>query len=568
MGKRTLPLARLVKYVVKLCETGPAAVINYYFLSSLMPNDWNKSRIIEGLRVIEECRPDLLCHLKELLENYNNTCRSIAYYDLIAGIWLEYFMHVGYVAWEQVQTLPPITDEEPILELSSTLMEFGHLIANSETYHRNLRLAIQRFLADEKPTAWLQQTEGTITNDWGRTRYSIKTLLKRAILQLVVCKRPEVLICAPYFKGRSSDWWLAMWKWRHWIRWDNLDEFITVPINYDREWRYNRSKEFTTPGDFSTALKSLLPLCIPAVFLEGYKDFRAQVLALKKPQPRIVYTANALHFNMTFKFLVAEWREQGTILLSQQHGGGYGIERSYFIEDFEIRVSDRFYSWGWLRGDRKVQPLPAGIYRAKRSKHSKQILLICVSLPKTVIRLVFQPMPGTIEKMIRQTVDFVSTFPEQGNLLIRPYFKDYGWGFLDKLKRAAPNAKYDTLNRRPSSFKRFEQSRLVVHSYIGTSWLETLALDIPTVCFYDPETYSFREEAQPFIDALATVGVLHHSGNSAALFVESLAGDIEKWWNKVEVQEARRNFVAQYANFSPYWKEQWEQEFKAVLVAA
>ena len=109
------------------------------------------------------------------------------------------------------------------------------------------------------------------------------------------------------------------------------------------------------------------------------------------------------------------------------------------------------------------------------------------------------------------------------------------------------------------------KTRDLVYNYIGTSWLETLALDIPTVCFYDPETYSFREEAQPFIDALATVGVLHHSGNSAALFVASLAGDIEKWWNKVKVQEARRNFVEQYANFSPDWKEQWEQEFKVVL---
>ena len=41
--------------------------------------------------------------------------------------------------------------------------------------------------------------------------------------------------------------------------------------------------------------------------------------------------------------------------------------------------------------------------------------------------------------------------------------------------------------------------------------------------------------------------------------------DIEKWWNKAETQEARRNFVEQYANLSPDWKEQWEQEFKAVL---
>ena len=122
----------------------------------------------------------------------------------------------------------------------------------------------------------------------------------------------------------------------------------------------------------------------------------------------------------------------------------------------------------------------------------------------------------------------------------------------------------------PSSISaiRFAESRLVIHNYLGTGWLETLALDIPTICFYDPETYAFLEAAQPYIDALESVGVLHRSGNSVALFVASLADDIEKWWDKVEVQEARRNFVAQYANFSPDWKDQWEQEFKTVLDAA
>ena len=131
------------------------------------------------------------------------------------------------------------------------------------------------------------------------------------------------------------------------------------------------------------------------------------------------------------------------------------------------------------------------------------------------------------------------------------------------MRKVAPDAEFDDFKK--SSAFRFAESRLVIHNYLGTSWLETLALDIPTVCFYDPETYAFREAAQPYINSLATVGVLHRSGNSAALFVASLGDDMEKWWAKVEVQKARRNFVKQYANFSPDWKEQWEQEFKAVL---
>ncbi len=532
---------------------------------------WDKEAVSKGLKIISDCRPALLCALENLLNQYHATNRSKKYYDILAGMWLEQFMQVSYAAWEQVRSHPPITDEKPILELTATPAEFFDFVINRDTYHHDLRLAIQRFLADEKPTAWLHKTEGTIINGiflqkhLAFSRRAAKELFKRSLFRKTFCNHEEVLICSPYYKCNPKDWILTLWKWRNWIRWDDLNEFINVPVRYNHEWRYSRSKEFGTSGDFSGALRSLLPLCIPAVFLEGYQGFRAQVLALNKPQPRIVYTANALDLNLTFKFLVAEWREQGTILLSHQHGGGYGIDRIHVIEDFETRVSDLFYSWGWRGENPKIQPLSVGIHRAKRSRHSQQILLICTTYPRNVYRLHFQPMPGTIETMIRDTVDFVSTFSEQGNLLIRPHFIDFGLGFLEKLKEVAPNAKYDITNRRPTPFERYGQSRLVVHNYLGTSWLETLALNIPTVCFFDSNTYDFRAEVKPFIEVFEHVGILHRSGREAARFVCDTSTDIETWWQRPDVQKIRRAFCANYANFSPDWPQQWEAEFRRLL---
>ena len=533
---------------------------------------WNKEAVSKGLKVISDCRPSLLCALENLLKRYHGSNHSKRYYDILAGMWLEIFMQVSYAAWEQVRSCPPVADEKPILELTATPAEYSDLIINNQNYHFKLRLAIQRFLADENPTAWLQKTECTITNGtFLQKRFAFsprvaRGMFKRLLFRKIFCNQPEVLICLPYFKCHPKEWMLAMWKWRYWIRRDDLNEFIAVPVRCDHEWRYSRSRECGTQNDFPGALKSLLPLCIPVVFLEGYKDFRAQALALNKPQPRIVYTANALHSNLTFRFLVAEWVEQGTMLLSHQHGGGYGMDRIHVVEDFETRVSDLFYSWGWRREDRRVLPLSVGIHRAKRSKHSKQILLHCVGYPKNVHRLHFQPMPGTIETMIRDTADFISAFSKHENLLIRPYFTDYGWGFLDKLKQVAPDAKYDIGNRRSTPFKRYAQSRLVVHNYLGTSWLETLALNIPTVCFFDPDAYDFRPEVKPFIEAFEQVGILHRSGREAARFVCDPSTDIETWWQQSDVQEARSAFCTNYANFSSDWPQQWETEFKRLLL--
>jgi len=107
--------------------------------------------------------------------------------------------------------------------------------------------------------------------------------------------------------------------------------------------------------------------------------------------------------------------------------------------------------------------------------------------------------------------------------------------------------------------------RLVIHNYLGTSWLETLAMNIPTVCFYDPVMYRPRAAAQPFVDALAKVGVIHYSGIEAAKFVNGLNGDPSAWWQSAEVQEAREAFVARYANFSENWLPAWIEEFERLL---
>jgi putative transferase (TIGR04331 family) len=107
--------------------------------------------------------------------------------------------------------------------------------------------------------------------------------------------------------------------------------------------------------------------------------------------------------------------------------------------------------------------------------------------------------------------------------------------------------------------------RLVVHNYLGTTWLETLAMNIPTVCFYDPAVFRPRESARPYFELLTRVGVLHHSGAAAARFVNDLRGDPASWWQKSEVQEARETFVARYANFKADWLPGWLQEFERLL---
>ena len=68
-----------------------------------------------------------------------------------------------------------------------------------------------------------------------------------------------------------------------------------------------------------------------------------------------------------------------------------------------------------------------------------------------------------------------------------------------------------------------------------------------------------------FIDDLESVGILHRKVESAAEFVNRVESHPEDWWHSTRVQEVRRNFCEQYANFSHDWKSLWGKEFKRIL---
>jgi len=517
---------------------------------------WDKRAVAVGLVEVSKCRPIVLCHLKKLLDSYHGESRELSYYDFLASDWLEPFTHLVYAAKQEVLAGNIPKDIIPIPVSSDLTVGKAHFL--EPKFHDHLRLAVATLLTGKAfPHIWPFEHDFVVIASGGS-----KSLLNRLIKSFSTTS-PDLLVTVPYFKCSNLEWLTALWRWRRWLAWDDFQYPLRISSKLDSSWRKAQASSLLPVTNLIDLVRVLLPLHLPVALLEGFAEYRKAVLSFPLSRPKAVYSANALHSHLAWKLLVAEWRQEGTLLLYHQHGGGYGIDRQHALgEEFETRVADRFYTFGWLRDKTHIKPLsPPQINVPKRQR--TRLLLSCLDMPKMVYRLHFHPMPGTVETMHRETCEFLAGLPDRSKLLVRPYRYDYGWGAVEMMRKVAPDAEFD--DHQKSSAIRFAESRLVIHNYLGTGWLETLALDIPTVCFYDTDTYFFREEAQHYIDMLENVGVLYRSGNSAARFVAALGDDIENWWSKVDVQEARRRFVEQYANFSSDWKQQWEREFKAVL---
>lgn len=513
--------------------------------------------VTNALGIIDKSRPSLLAELKCLIDEYHQWQKPLSYYDIVAGDWLEHFSHLTLNAIFEVEAENIAETQNKPIPVSADIFAFDTLRLHSSRLHDHLKNTVSGLLSGVMPDSRKFAVSSSSISSSGNRQ------LVEGALRISATDKPQVMIVAPYFKCSKAESAATLFSWRGWAVLDNLEYPINFNVDLDSEWRLQRSADTKAGNDLMSILRMLLPLYLPVALLEGFLAYRKIVLSMNQFRPRMIYSANALHGNLKFKILAAEWKEEGTVVAYHQHGGGYGIDKAHAIEEYEKRVSDHYYTWGWRSEDNsKVRPLTPSALHAPTQKR-KYILLNCVDFPDVVYRIHYHPMPGLVDDMRRETCRFLSEIKRGKELLVRPYGVDYSGRFIQMMIDARADAAFD--NRRASSFERFAQSRVVVHNYLGTSYLETLALNIPTVCFYNPDSYAFRNEAQPYMNDLERVGILHDSGESAAKFLNEIAEDPKGWWGQDDVQNVRTRFVERYANFTSEWSSQWKQEFRRAI---
>lgn len=148
-----------------------------------------------------------------------------------------------------------------------------------------------------------------------------------------------------------------------------------------------------------------------------------------------------------------------------------------------------------------------------------------------------------------QQFEFVEFLPKniKKDLTIRlhsawqrmPWFEDKRW--VDRF----PKVYLEKGNS--SIWALIKKNRLVVHLYDSTGILETLSLNIPTICFWHGGLTHLTPKAKPFYNLLRNVGILADSPKQAAKFIALHWDNIDGWWKSESVQIVRRIFCEQYA---------------------
>ena len=275
-------------------------------------------------------------------------------------------------------------------------------------------------------------------------------------------------------------------------------------------------------NEFEKMLLPLLSQGLPKCMLEGFSRNRAAVRAKCEYPPKAIMSAIGWYCNEEFKVFAAESAEKGTSLLGVQHGGGYGMLEYLFQEEFELSVTDRFFSWGWTKNGShaKIMPVSATKLINEKNKQDNKVSGDILYVTSAIFRYMFCYPVGEDfnEDYLHQQSIFLSHLSQnvKERLVIRPHREDGGIDFQQRFRDIIPDVRIDTWAQ---PFSGRDYGLLVCdHPCYSTTFIESLANNKPTIIFANPRVAANRlsPRAKGHWNRLKEIGISYEGAVEAS----------------------------------------------------
>lgn len=527
-----------------------AVVANYH---------WDdRAKVRRDYAYLQNFYEELLPELAEKLNVIHGVDHSLKYWRILVGPWLGYLVQILFDRWSMIE---------------SALCE-SHLFGIKIVEHKNDDLVacdmndfVQLLLEDD----WNEMVYGRIL-EWkgvGVERISpkfknknqnrkdrskpfftnIKASLKKIIKDLSgsFSHAGDYVFYATYLDLKKD---LKLQ-----LQLGQIPALRTtgkmIPAIFDskrREWNLSTSSD----RNFIDFVRTEMSKYIPRVYLEGYKALISNAEELPWPsKPRAIFTSNAHISDEIFKAWAAGKVENNVPLVIGQHGGNYGTALWNFNEDHQLEIADYFLSWGWTSPQyENIKPIAALTAIGKQYIRQKNghALMVELIIPRQSYHMWSAPIGAKqwLNYLDSQFMFVQALSPKlQQQLLVRLHSKDYGHNAKVRWQEQLPSIRLDDGLR--SIVDLVCESRIYISTYNATTFLESMALNFPTLIFWDENNWEIRDDAVPFFAQLKAVGIFHETPESAAQYLETIWEDIDDWWDSDEIQLVRNTFCDQYA---------------------
>lgn len=324
--------------------------------------------------------------------------------------------------------------------------------------------------------------------------------------------------------------------------------------SYKEEMRSWKIQAYYDDTKFVKIIKDLIPRWIPTNFIEGFDSLHQVIDNTKLPKKvDVIFTAYQHFSDDLFKLWCAQQRDQGCKLVIGQHGGG-PFHRYNASTQFELDVADFYVTTGnGNRGYAHLRDVGQFWVQLTYGKWNPkgQALIVTVAMPRYVFDLRSMALAGQMLSYFEDQFAFYGHLPPdlQAQMRIRLYPADYGWNQKQRWLDRFPSVQLDE-GSKPIK-KLVKKCRLFISTYNATTYLESLAANIPTVIYWDKNYWEWSEWADGDFSELQSVGIFHETPESAAKHVTAIWDNVAQWWLEPRLQSVRQKFCRKYAHRDP-----------------
>lgn len=533
-----------------------------YRNTEVVPYHWDDRRKLnEDFLYLINLHETLLLELSQKLNTIHGVNHSLRYWRILIGPWLGYFTQILFDRWSSLKQVERGYDIEGTIILKggeenlipNDMNSFIQMYLGDEWNHYIYSLILQHS-KEIKYTQEERLRTGSKSKDFLKASglAKLKTTIRKFIsgsLNLLQ-RSDDVFFITTYLS--SGDELKLNAQLKQFPQFRERIKPQVIKTDFDQ-------RKWVLPGDslleFENCVRTIIPLQLPKIYLEGYSSLIRQSKLLTWPErPKAIFTSNSHHSDDLFNAWAAQKVENGSPLLIGQHGGHYGIGKWSFVENHEIAISDAFISWGWS-DDRNPKIKPVGMLKRKlpfNINHAEQanILLVKHINPRQSYHLFSSAMAGQWIGYLQDQFRFVESLPQniKNALIVRLHPQDWGWAPYKRWKDKFPALRIDKGGT--GIMDSIRVSRIFVSTYNATTFLESLAMDVPTVIYWNTNHWELRDSAIPYFEELKRIGVFHETPESAANHVALVWDDVNTWWNRNDVREVLDSFKENYCDTS------------------
>ena len=526
------------------------------FDSQTMPYHWDdREKLYTDYQNIHIIYEKILLELSNKLNETHQVNYSLRYWRILIGPWLGYFIQILFDRWFMLKAVLDndqkyhcrIVKRPPLSVVPNNMDHFTKWFTTDDWNEAIYGQLIELYWANKVHITWVEKIKQT------PQPFVKKTLIKKYIREKVFPYLNK------FFINDNNHFFISTYlplktELKLQIRlgqipnlWTTQSSPIVRSCAKQRKWKLNGERG----GTFEEVLRKMIPMHIPTVYLEGYLILNQAVKNLPWPKnPKSIFTSNAYSGDDLFKAWAAKKTENNTPLIIGQHGGHYGMNTFSFSDEHQVKIADKWLSWGWRSENRKnIIPIGNLIAFGRVVDYSPKggALMVEMALPRYSYYMYALPVAGQYLDYFNDQEVFLSSLPIElrQQVLLRLYHGDYGWNQADRWQDSMPEVNID-LGRKDIK-QLIKKCRLYIATYNATTYLEALTWNVPTIMFWNPKHWELNKQAKPYFELLEKEGIFHTTPESAANKMIEIWDDVDGWWHSDKIQKARKVFINQYA---------------------